>query len=58
MVVALGEILQVGWVDGPEVPLAVVTPPGFDEAFVQGEVVPHTVAPALLLQSQEVVRGQ
>lgn len=49
VVVALGEVVQVGGVDGPEVALAVVAAAGFDEALVEGQVVPHAVAPALLL---------
>lgn len=49
VVLPFGEVLVVSWVDGPEVAFAVFAAACLDEAFVQGEVVSHTVSPILVL---------
>lgn len=60
VVVPLGKVLVVGWVDGPEVSFAVVAAAGFDEAFVQRQVVANAVPPVLILwrHGGKVVRAK
>lgn len=49
VVVPVTKVLVVGWVDCPEVALAVFTAACFDEAVVQGQVVTHAVPPVFVL---------
>lgn len=49
--VSVGEVLQVGWVDSPVVPFAVLASTSFDETLVEGQVVANAVPPTLVLAS-------
>lgn len=49
VVVPIRKVLKVGWMNSPEMALAVVTAAGFDEALVQREIVSDTVSPVLVL---------
>ena len=53
VVVSVREVMEVGWVNGPEVTLAVVAASSLDKALVQGEVVPDAVPPVLVLLGRE-----
>ena len=44
--ISLGEVRDVGRMNGPEVALAVGCSAGFDEAIVEGEIVPDRIPPA------------
>lgn len=49
MVVAFWKILVVCRVNRPEVAFAIVASTCFDEAIIEGQVVPHAVSPVFIL---------